>query len=337
MSAGEKLLLVGPAFHGYHRSIARAWEALGYDVVSHCYDAFGTTAEKLRNKLRHELPSRLGLDGARAAERWATSRTLEVLRAVAPDRVVVIKGDSLGDAFWEEVDTRAVPRILWLYDDLKRHRYTTEFLRWVGPVAGYARSETDALRAEGVDAHFVPNAFDPDLAAPPADRVPEVVFVGSRYPNRVELMTGLHRQGVPVRVYGRQWSHHPFDRLRTWELTRPDLPAERDVPLHEAYTVQARAAAAVNIHGLQAGHAMRSFEVPGMNGLQIVDRADIEEFYDVGTEVLRYGSPEELAELSRRALRDTAWAEGIRAAGRRRTLAEHTFAHRVRGMEAMWH
>lgn len=335
MSKGT-LLLISPAFHGYHRSIARAWEAVGYDVVVHCYDAFDTPAAKLRNKIRHELPSRLGLDGARAAEQWATDRTLGVLRAGRPDRVVVIKGDTLGEAFWAQVDALDVPRILWLYDDLKRHRYSTEFLRWVGPVASYARSEAAELVEQGVDAHFVPNAFDPDLAAPPQERAPEVVFVGSRYPNRVELMEGLHHAGVPVRVYGRQWSHHPFDRLRTWELRRPELPAERDIPLEEAYRVQARAAAAVNVHGLQAGHAMRSFEVPGMNGLQIVDRPDIEEFYDVGREVLVYGSPGELVELSRRALRDTAWAEGIRAAGRRRTLAQHTFEHRIRAMEGMW-
>jgi spore maturation protein CgeB len=174
------------------------------------------------------------------------------------------------------------------------------------------------------------------LVEPAPNRRDEVVFVGSKYPNRVDLLTNLVKAGVPVRAYGRQWSHHPFDRLRTWELSRPDIPAERDVPLSEAYRIQAAAAAAINIHGLQSGLAMRTFEVPGMGGLQLVDRPDVAEFYDVGTETLVFSSLEELQEHSEKALADRGWADRIREAGRRRSLAEHTFAHRIAVLEELW-
>ena len=43
-----------------------------------------------------------------------------------------------------------------------------------------------------------------------------------------------------------------------------------------------------------------------------------------------------LLHRNRRALRDPAWASGIAAAGRARTLAHHTVDHRVREMEALW-
>lgn len=331
-----RLLLVTPAFHGYHRGIARALEGRGYEVITHCYDAFTTIPEKLRNKAVFELPARLGIDSHRAAEKWATERTLAAVREAAPDRIVVIKGDTLGQDFWDEVERRELPRILWLYDDLHRHRYTHEFLREVGPVVSYARSEANDLVEAGVNACWIPNGFDPELASPPSARNGEVVFVGSRYPNRVALLEELRDAGLPVRAYGRQWSRHPFDLLRTWELDRPDLPSERDITLERAYTVQAEAAAAINIHGLQAGLAMRTFEVPGMGGLQLIDRPDVEDFYEPGTEALVFGSTEELVDLSRRALRDRAWSERIREAGRRRTLAEHTFAHRIERLDTLW-
>ena len=332
----RRLLLVTPSFHGYHRSIARAFAGRGYDVVTHCYDAFETIPDKLRNKACFELPARLGFDGHTQAEAWATRRALAVLRQSRPDRVVVIKGDTLGNEFWHDLDERRTPRILWLYDDLRRHRYTDEFLRGVGPIVSYARVEAQQLCERGIQTTFVPNAFDPDLASPSARRSGEIVFVGARYPNRVDLLTRLGEAGVPVRAYGRQWSHHFFDRLRTWELARPSVPAERDIPLDRAYAVQAEAAAAVNVHGPQAGLAMRTFEVPGMGGLQLADRQDIGEFYEVGKEVLVFDSAAELVDLAVRAQRDHVWSERIREAGRRRSLAQHTFAHRIAEVDALW-
>lgn len=336
MSRHPRLLLVTPAFHGYHRSIGRALERRGYEVVTHSYDAFETLRDKVRNKVAVELPRRLGADSHAHAAAWATHRALTALRFTRPDRLIVVKGDTLGNAFWDEVIRQKLPRILWLYDDLARHRYTHDFLREIGPVVSYARSEAEHLVRCGINATFVPNAFDPDLAEPSARRTGEIVFVGARYANRVALLTRLRQAGLPVRAYGRQWSHHPLDRLRTWEIGRPDVPAERDIPLPTAYAIQGEAAAAINIHGLQAGLSMRSFEVPGMGGLQLVDRADVAEFYDIGTETLVFASEEHLVELAGRAQRDHLWSERIRAAGRRRSLAEHTFAHRVGHVDGLW-
>lgn len=332
----EKLLIISPAFHGYCHSIADGFRGLGYEVTVHRYDAFDTVKDKVRNKALYELPSKLGFDGQKAAEKAATSKALEVIEQVKPDKLIVIKADTLGDNFWQAVADRKVPYLLWLYDDLKRHRYTTEFLRSLPAVVSYARSEAESFAAEGINAHFVANGYDPKLAAFPTTRVPEIVFVGSRYENRETILLALKDAGLSVRAYGRGWSHHPFDRLRTWELKRPNLPAERDIPLHEAYRVQAAAAASLNVHGLQAGLAMRTFEVPGMNGLQLIDRPDVAEFYEIGKEVLLYQSTEELIELCQHIIADPRWSDSIRAAGLKRSQAEHTFFHRAQSMDALW-
>lgn len=332
----RKLLLVSPSFHGYWSSIADAFARRGYAVRTVRYDAYDTVAEKARLKATVELPERLPvLPARRAAEnRRLTDRVIARLREFRPDRVVVIKGDLLDERFWEELG--AVPRILWLYDDLHRHSYDEEFLRQVGPVISYARPETEMLRARGVDAHFVPDAFDPYRVQPTGHRTGEIVFIGSGYENRRALLTRLAEAGLPVHAWGRDFSRHPMDRLRTFSWSRPPLRASREVPLERAYQIHAEGAAAVAIHGLQAGHAMRTFEIPGMGGLQLIDREDVDQFYDVGTEVAVWRSPEELEELARRALADPAWGEGMREAGRRRTLAEHTFDHRIVEADALW-
>ena len=47
--------------------------------------------------------------------------------------------------------------------------------------------------------------------------------------------------GVPVRAYGRDWSGHPVDRLRTWAPAPAAVPRGRDLPRAEAYGVMAGA------------------------------------------------------------------------------------------------
>lgn len=81
---------------------------------------------------------------------------------------------------------------------------------------------------------------------------------------------------------------------------------------------------------------MRTFEAAGAGGVQLIDRADVTSLYDPGAEVLPFGSIDELIELARRAIADSAWAKGIRSAARQRTLAEHTFDHRVAAIESTW-
>lgn len=332
----SRLLLITPTFHGYGRSIAAAFERRGHEVRIHEYDHYATAAEKLRLKATVQIPERLGLPGDRElAERARlTDRTIRVLREMRPERVLVIKGDGLDARFWDALGR--LPRILWLYDDLERHDYPLGFLREVGPVVDYAHSETEALRAAGVDAHFVPNAFDPYRAEPPVRRTGEVVFIGAGYDNRLRILSRLAQEGLPVHAWGRDFSRHPLDRLRTLSWQRPELTASREVSLDRAYQIHAEAAAAVAIHGLQAGHAMRTFEIPGMGGVQLVDRPDVDQFYEVGREVALWGSAEELVDLARRAVRDAAWGNRMREAGRRRTLAEHTFDHRIAKVDELW-
>lgn len=332
----QRLLLVSPTFHSYWRSIAEAFTRRGYEVTTLRYDAYDTLGEKLRRKALVELPGRLHLPGDRGTAERArlTGRVLTVLGEVRPHKVVVIKGDALDERFWDA--TAALPRILWLYDDLHRHPFSDEFLREVGPVVDYARSETEMLRARGVDAHFVPNAFDPHRAEPTGRRTGELVFIGSGYANRMRTLSHLAEQGLPVHAWGRDFSRHPVDRLRTLSWARPPLAGSREVPLERAYQIHAEGAAAIAIHGLQNGHAMRTFEVPGMGGVQLVDRDDVEQFYEVGTEVAVWHDLEELTELARRAVADPSWGERMRERGRERTLAEHTFDHRIEEVDALW-
>lgn len=335
MSA-RRVLLIGPVFHGYTTSTADALRRAGHTVDVHHYDAHDGVRGRVRTKLGSELPRLVGLPGE--AGRVAGVRTREAvaaLRAARPDVVLAIKADVLGADFWQEAGRAGALTHLWLYDELRRMELAPDVLGAVDVITSYSALDTADLRARGLPATHVANGYDASLPVRPQPSG-DVLFVGARYPNREALLVALHRRGLPVRAVGRDWSHHPLDRLRTWDLRRPDVPAGRDVDRATSYGLMAGAAANLNVHHDQDGFTMRTFEIPGTGGVQLVDREDVAPYYEPGSEVLVYRDVDEAADLAGRALRDRAWARGVAEAGRRRTLAEHTLDHRVHDVEALW-
>lgn len=326
-----RLLLISPGFHGYWRSIADALGRRGYAVTTHVYDAQSAMG-RVAHKLGRELPQRLGRDPVAAG--GDTDRARERLESLRPDVLLVVKGDALGPDFWAAAQT--VPRRgLWLYDELRRTAHDDESLAAGGPIASYSPLDVAELVDRGYDAIHVPLAHDPHMPVT-SQRNDEVVFVGARYPRREEVLTGLVDLGIPVRAYGRDWSRHPFDRLRTWRLRTPSVAHGRDLDRADAYGVMAGARATLNIHGDQDGFTMRTFEACGVGAVQLIDRADVTAFYDPGVEVAVFDGAQEAADLTLRAARDPQWADGLRAAGQARTLAEHTFDHRIEALEQLW-
>lgn len=330
-----RVLLVSPGFHGYHAAIAAALAARGHAVSTHVYDAHDGIAGRAWHQVRHQLPRRLGAGSLRRLAREETADAVAAVERHHPEAVVVVKGDTLEQAFWDSI--RGVPRVTWLYDEVRRTRWTTELLARVGPIATYSALDDIDFEAAALDSRHLPLAFDHRLMATPTTRhTPVVTFIGARYPTREHVLTGLHDDGVPVRAYGRDWSRHPYDRLRTWRLSTPDLPAGRDLARAAAYDLMAASAATLNLHGDQDGFTMRTFEAAGVGGVELIDRTDLEGLYEPGTELLTWTTPEELTELCQRAVADAAWTGTIREAARARTLAEHTFDHRVAVLEGAW-
>ncbi|MFV0406319.1 MAG: glycosyltransferase [Propioniciclava sp.] len=330
-----RLLILSPTFHGYWRPIEAAFQRLGWETSTCCYDDVPGLWDKVQVKLRSELPMRLGGDGSALLVAQHTGQAHAAIDQAQPDRVLVIKGDTLGSSVLERLAQHKVPRSLWVYDELRRMRHTPASLGQYDSVASYSALDTAHLVESGHRALHLPLAFDSELAFTPVS-LPEISFIGARYPTREQLLFQLDQAGVQLRAYGRQWSSHPIDRLRTWRLRSAPIPAHRDLSRADAYAVMAGSPATLNLHGDQDGFTMRTFEAAGVGGVELVDRADITDYYDPGAEVLPYAELDELVELIGRIRRDHRWTAGIRNAARQRTLAEHTFSHRATAMERCW-
>lgn len=336
MSTPTRLLVISPSFHGYSEAVRRALIELGHEVEVLHYDAFPTVGTKLRNKMMFELPSRLGSSsGERRLTEWTTRRVLDGIAASRADAVLIIRGDRLSLDVWAELDRRRLPTVLWLYDEMNRMSLDPAVLAMPRAIASYSPSDVAQLAATGLHSMHLPNAFDPTTGARPTPS-DDIVFIGARYRSREELLVGLAARGAPVHAYGRDWSHHPYDRLRTWDLRRPAIPAGRDIDRATAYSIMGGAAGVINTHENQDGFTMRTFEACGMGGLQFIDRADVDDYYTPGAELEVFEDLEHLAELCRRAAQDPDWRRALGAAAAERTRREHTFVHRMRLLVTLW-
>lgn len=329
-----KLLLVSPVFYGYWKTIADSLSKQGYEVISHLYDVPTNLAERVRNKALHDLPERFR---PASFENLVTHKAIARLTQEHPDIVLVVKGDQLGDAWWHALQESCTRYATWMYDEFRRMRYSDKDfdLGVLGPIASYSPSDVQNLKGQGFDAVEVPLAFDSAMHFRPQPNH-DITFVGARYLGREQMLNQLQGAGVPVKAYGKQWSRHWWDVARTRNLKDSGVPAGRDLDRSEAYGLMAGSPATLNIHGDQDGFTMRTFEASGVGGLQIIDRTDVSRYYEVGSEVLAYESGDELIELCKRILADPQWAQQIREAGQKRTLAEHTFDHRIKALEVLW-
>ncbi len=329
----HRVLVISPAFHGYWSALASALEALGHEVFAHCYDTGGGLVADAGNALAHRLAGRRMRD---RVESQLTQRAVAALRASRPTAVLVVKGDRLGDPWWEALDASGARVVVWLYDELYRMSYTLEQLRDLGSTVSYSRRDVATLRDAGVDAGFLPDGFDSLTSFAPRPS-PAVTFVGARYPERERVLRRLASNGLPVAAYGREWSRHPWDVVRTGNYRSSGLASHRDLSRPDYYAVMAGGLATLNVHGQEHdGLSMRTFEAPGVGALSLVDRPDVAEHYDVGRETLVFTSDEELLDHLARAQREPVWAASVRDAGRRRTLSEHTLVHRMAEVARRW-
>lgn len=333
----SKLLIVSPGFHGYYAAVGRAFEELDYEVATHCYDVAASSMEKAWNKLRHELPAKVQGQAGHLSEETVSRRAAQRVREVAPDLVLVIRGDVLTEEFWAEAAAGGRHVVVWMYDEIRRTAFDADLVGHYARMATYSKHDTDDLRSAGHEALHVPLGFDASVPSVDSQAGLGVFsFVGAPFDKRIEALRALLAAGLPVQAWGRGWSDHLVDRARTWRTKSVGIPADRDVPGPVTHAIMRNSLGTLNIHGDQDGFTMRTFEAAGVGAVQFVDRPDVAEFYVPGEEVLVFDSHECLIEQARKVLAEPTAYAALRERAQARTLAEHTLTHRAGALSQLW-
>jgi spore maturation protein CgeB len=188
------------------------------------------------------------------------------------------------------------------------------------------------FRRAGITSEYFRIGFDPRVLPHLGGAVPshDAVFVGAL--GRLQHARGndlLERaaERVPIEF----WGYNLGDRTPSSSIARGYRGEAWGI---EMLRVLASARIAVNRHidvAEDYANNMRLYEATGVGSLLLTDaKQNLGELFEVGHEVIAYGSENELVEAIEHFLAHEDERAAVAAAGQRRTLAEHSYAVRMR-------
>jgi hypothetical protein len=330
-----RILLIGPFAEGLlPETYARAFARLGHEVGRFDSDrAYFRAAWYAGNRLARRLARPL---------LWGrvNRQTLQVAEEARPELIVVFKGSYL-DAqtvgrlrdgspvvnYYPDNPYCGVP-----FDPRKtsaQRRNLIEVLREYTRLYTWERGLVARLRADGVDARYLPFGADTPVYRPSGcngEPRYEVAFIGQHDAKRQRHVEAIRAHAA--HLWGARWSR----------------AAHRLEGRHAIHCGQVRGAACARIYGAAAvslnvlndlnmpGHNMRTFEVPASAGAMLATFTEEQAaFFPPGEAALYYREPEELDDRIRRLLADNALRERIRRNGLR-IAREHDYTRRAREM-----
>jgi len=165
----------------------------------------------------------------------------------------------------------------------------------------------------------------------------DVTFVGQAYGDRPSYLEYLRIRGIDVHVWGRGWpvtSQPPRAPLQSEAVITSGgiLSDDELIKMYSRSRINLGFSTCGETH--RAGERimqvrLRDFEVPMSGGFYMVEyMEELEEFFDIGKEIICYNNREDLADKIGYYLSHEREREAIRWAGHRRCRRDHTWRKR---------
>lgn len=300
-------------------NILAGFADLGIDAVSFGEPAPpipGRRAQALAQTLRRD--PRLGPLLERTVIRRASDHKVDLIITVVslrPETIRALRSTGARVALWFP-DHVANLGALWMFD---------------APYDGLFFKEPALVRRLNalldLPVHYLPEACNPRIHRPieSTEAAGKVAVVGNLHPIRARLLERLAADGIPLAIYGP--AHHSalHRSLRPFHAGRYLRGLEKSAVFCSA------AAVLNNLHPAELeGMNCRMFEATAAGGALVSEhRPELENHFEVGTEVLAFRSYEELVVSLRSLLDDHRHGRRLGAAASQRAHAEHTYAQRL--------
>jgi len=214
----------------------------------------------------------------------------------------------------DSTDTQIV---LWSYDK----QMPDDIENWcscLDHIITTSKQDTDLYVGMGFGGNIIQSqwAFNPfTYISEPSPAIREISFCGSAKGIRSEILNNIKQNGLPVDIFGPGWHKNSFvpfyDLIRIFNSSRINLHLG-----NEKWMIQSP--------------LRRHFEVTGCGGFLITTPANnLEEYYEPDKEVVVASSLEEMIDKCKYYLTHENQRAAIARRGYERTLAEHTWTHRL--------
>jgi spore maturation protein CgeB len=326
----KKILIIGPLFYNYCKSIARAFEQQGYEVE--LIEWVELSIENFKEKVQFNI--------AKNKDEFFEQKKLRLNKGYQkkyteyqPDLVFVVRGSMLTKETLELMQTSKL--VLWMMDSVFLVKETLANIKMYHHIFLFEKVDIPRLENEyGLQPHFLPLSLDETVYFPllQQNKQIDILFVGALYPERVEVLKRLIKAfpGKRIQIYGNYFSKlrnlkryffRDDKKYFTNSILRPD----------QLNVLYSKARVCINIHHSQSvyGVNQRFFELTGAKALQVCDnRGFIKDNFDE-KDVFIYNNEEELHTLVASAL-DPAndFSSAINSAYNN-VIANHTFNNRI--------
>lgn len=301
----NRVLIIGPNFHYFNESIARAFGNLGWEVK---VEAFATPIHPytLCNKLRYKFSSdKLALK--QDSRIRYDSYIRESFDSYKPDLVFIMNGDNLA-ALTVAYFHKKSKVVFWLFDSITRMMYSMDNLREADAVYCYEQKDIPLLEREHIKASFLPQAVDSTLYYPiqGIEKKYDIVFAGEIWNSRKrqQLLEAvvLHFPNKKIRIVGRY--KIPTKDFVGWLFRKHrDIYTNKNASAEELNILYNQARVVLNIHNEQQqdGANPKVYEILATGAHQVCDANPYLETYFSQMMDL-YHSEKEMIEMIEAAL-----------------------------------
>lgn len=329
-------LIIGPDYFNFLNASKNAFRqkgfsvsVCGYDVPVHPYD----TAMKLRWKFSGSSTRERLLAAGRGKFSAGVRAAFDESGA---DVVFILNGDQLTPGTVDYFRSRGAKVALWLFDSRSKLPQADLLAPRVDALFCFDPKDAAQYMAEGLQAHFLPQACDTSVYHPLGEggleKDIDILFVGDIFRSRRRRDTLMKVvEAFPdrrIEIYGlfQPW----YKGFLKW-LCRPHktIFKNRNIDPEQVNLLYNRARIVLNIHQESQldGANPRVFEICGSGAYQICDRNDYLSGLFGNGEVGMYGSADELIGLIAEKLSCDNSAAALQA--RRLVESEHTFTERI--------
>lgn len=327
----KRILIAGPQFFGYSKSIADAFKRADYQVTTMEWVEHGI--ENLREKIEFNLAS--NKEKFFEKKELAFNRKLiQQYNQFKPDIVFVIRGSVINRATLMHMQGTLI--VLWMMDSIFRVEKTFKNIDLYRHIFLFEKEDIPVLKIQyNIDAHFLPLALDESVYYPLENKHKpiDILFVGALYDDRIKLLKRICERfpDKNIKIYGVY-----FSKLRNLKrfLFRKDKKSFTNKTLQPSQLniKYSQAKICINIHHSQSvyGVNQRFFELSGAKALQLCDRHGFIEDNFTSDQVLLYSSQEQLFELIEKILPSYESYENMKTAVYNEVINNHTFFCRIK-------
>ncbi|WP_324759598.1 CgeB family protein [Haloarcula sp. GH36] len=352
-----RFVLTGPDFHSYNEMMAGALRRLGHhvDVLN-----MPEPDEGIPTKLRLLYYDRIASDAVEyeflspASEapveemryQFMSDRIheynrelLKRVRSQRPEVVLVVKGHLVHPETVKAMSEAGAAVVMWCYDSAVRFRKVLAAGEHYDQFYTFEPSDIEPLRERGIDAKFLPDAYDEQTYQPldESETKRDMCFVGRLWPKRKRVFNDVleRHPEKSFTIWGRQWnSYNPFllYEYKIQNRTLQSTVVNRDIPPQRVNEIYNESRICLNVHQQQSrkGFNNRTLEILGASGFQLVERKPaIEREFEVGEEIACYTDTDDLAEKIDYYLEHDEERRRFAERGRAAVLERHTFEDRM--------